>query len=86
MVRTWGGMGGMPWSETHGECGGGAGGSRELLALAALGHKVGDKAGDGVAASLAPFGWDGRVVALLGTAPVVSKVATSWVGLCIGVA
>lgn len=59
---------GTPQSETHGASGGGAGGGRELLAQVALGHKAGDNAGDGMAASLAPLGWDGRTVAVLGVA------------------
>lgn len=39
VVVTWGGMVGTPRSKTHREHGGGAGGGRELLALAVLGRK-----------------------------------------------
>lgn len=64
LVVIWGGTVGAPWSESPRERGGGAGGG-ELLALAALGHKAGDKAGDGVAASPALFGCDPRALAVL---------------------
>lgn len=68
MVGTRGRVAGTPWSETCRDRGGRAGGGTELLAPAALGHKAGDNAGDCVATSPAPFGWDGRAVAVLGMA------------------
>lgn len=55
VVVTWGGMVGTSRSKTHRERGGRAGGGRELLALAVLGRKARDKAGDGMAASPAQF-------------------------------
>lgn len=78
-MGTRGGMVGTPWSETHEEHVGGAGGGRELLALACpqswgwcdrvpgtiwMGWEGSGSAGDGAEVSPAALGWDGCSMAL----------------------
>lgn len=80
-TRTHRGVGGwavgVPWSET---CGSTV--VEWEVAPTAHVHKVGDKAGDSMATSSAPFGWDGRAVAVLGMhRGVPSSAGIGWV-LC----